>query len=100
MGDKMGAPFDGVYKVDLLKPEANGQPHYIQQDGDAVTHLYLGKKHGKSCWVVDESLSPDETSGCAFVEVVSGTALPYGEAVWQCFDGSGHVARSILIRCA
>merc|ERR1712118_469140 len=35
---------DGLYKVDLLVPEANGQAHYSRQDGG---HLYLGVKNWK-----------------------------------------------------
>lgn len=85
---------DGVYQLDLLRPEANGQPHYSRHQGG---HLALGVKHGRSAWVIDESFSADEASGQAFIAASGECHLPLGQSSWQCFDGSRHVGRIVSI---
>lgn len=86
---------DTTFQVDMLKPEVNGEPHYMNTDG---MHLYLGMKHSRKAWCVDEVLSPDETCGMAFIEVDGDSLkLPQGEGAWQCFNGSMHEPKMLLV---
>jgi ribA/ribD-fused uncharacterized protein len=86
---------DGLYNVDLLVPEANGQAHYSRQEGG---HLYLGVKNGKSAWVLDEAFCPDEATGTAYITSFQGGCLPQGQFTWQCFDEARHVDRVVTIQ--
>jgi len=81
---------DGIFRVDKLTPEVNGQPHYRSSAGG---HLNLGIKHGRSAWCLDEVCSPSEVTGAAFLPVASGASadLPLGSRSWNCFDGKVHV---------
>jgi len=62
-------------------------------------HIYLGLKHGKRAWVIDECFAADETSGQAFILAINGTALPEGKHEWQYFDEttSRHVNRELVL---
>jgi ribA/ribD-fused uncharacterized protein len=85
-----------VLKLDLIKPEINGQPHWVS---DAGLHLYLGKKRSQVAWVLDECCMETEATGHAFLTVLEDTALPCGAHVWQCWDESSnrHVAKQLVI---
>jgi ribA/ribD-fused uncharacterized protein len=89
-----GEDVDGVYQVDMLAPEANGQPHYVSKEG---RHLYLGQKRGEQSWVIDEFYDPCENHGTAYVEASEGSAVPFGAHLWQVFDGSRHAGCTITI---
>lgn len=89
----------GPFRVDLLVPEANGQPHYVNAGGG---HLYLGAKGGRRAWCLDEVFSPKEACGQAFLELPeSGDGqLPAGERTWQYFDEAQgrHFGRLLAVR--
>lgn len=89
-----GEDLDGEYNIDLLVPEVNGYPHFFNRRGG---HLYLGLKHGGCAWVLDESFSPGEATGAAFIPVKGEIKLPLGQLNWQWFDGRRHVDRSFSI---
>mmetsp|Transcript_63011 Transcript_63011/g.119861 ORF Transcript_63011/g.119861 Transcript_63011/m.119861 type:complete len:374 (-) Transcript_63011:148-1269(-) len=85
-----------VFRVDPINPEANGQPHYVNEDGG---HLFLGTKRGTYAWVLDEYFSPTEASGCAFILVKDDHSLPEGVHKWQCFDTKTgrHCSRALVL---
>merc|ERR1712232_9097 len=77
-----------VLYCDMLQPEINGKPHWV--DGKGL-HLYLGKKHGRCAWVLDEFCSAGEASGEAFFEVgFEATDIPEGTRPWLVWDESAH----------
>lgn len=86
---------DGVYRLDLLAPEANGCQHYSNRQGG---HLCLGVKQGVHAWVLDVCYSPQEATGAAFIVVKGDTTLPLGQQTWQCFDGRRHVDRTVSLQ--
>lgn len=92
-----GSELDGVYKLDLLQPEANGVQHFSNH---GVGHLCLGSKHGRSAWVLDQVFSPQEASGQAFIPAQPDAALPVGQLLWQCFDDAlgRHVEQMVSIQ--
>eukprot|EP00929_Paragymnodinium_shiwhaense_P013466 TRINITY_DN121306_c0_g1_i1.p1 TRINITY_DN121306_c0_g1~~TRINITY_DN121306_c0_g1_i1.p1 ORF type:complete len:320 (+),score=52.63 TRINITY_DN121306_c0_g1_i1:92-961(+) len=87
---------DTEFKADMLTPEVNGQPHYMNKEG---WHLYLGSKHGNRAWCIDEVLSPGEVSGTSFVKLSddSDGRLPRGKTEWQCFTGSRHEPKQLMV---
>jgi hypothetical protein len=87
---------ENSFNIDPLQPQANGQPHYISSSG---AHIYLGLKHGKIAWVIDEFFAADETVGQAFILVNVNRILPEGKHVWQYFDDakSQHVSRELVV---
>jgi len=92
-----GSELDGVYKLDLLQPEANGVQHFSNH---GAGHLCLGSKHGRSAWVLDQVFSPSEASGQAFIPAQPDAALPVGQLLWQCFDDNlgRHVEQMVSIQ--
>jgi predicted NAD-dependent protein-ADP-ribosyltransferase YbiA (DUF1768 family) len=83
--DKYNPILGGLYKVDCLEPEVNGQPHYVNDNG---SHLYLGAKGPRKAWVLDEFYDPREAVGTAYIPVadIGSDELPSGEHPWNCFD--------------
>jgi hypothetical protein len=90
-----GDEFDGTYHVDLMVPEVNGCPHFINCEKG---HLCLGIKNERRAWVLDECLSPDEASGGAFLPVHGESTIPIGELLWQVFDGVRHIERIVSVQ--
>lgn len=89
-----------LFTWDAMKPEVNGEEHYVSQNG---WHLYLGKKNGITAWVVDEACSPNEATGFAYKEAnVTNTNLPTGNQQWQVWDHSlsRHVPTELVLRDA
>lgn len=83
------------FRRDPVKPEINGQPHYINSRG----HVYLGTKKGKHAWCIDTELSANEVSGQAFLLVDGNFSFPKGKRSWQWFDEAvcKHVSRDLMI---
>jgi ribA/ribD-fused uncharacterized protein len=90
------ASTEEVLNLDLIRPEINGQPHWVSNAG---WHLYLGKKRGQFAWVLDECCMETEATGHAYRPVLEDLALPYGAQVWQYWDESSnrHVAKQLVI---
>lgn len=84
-----------VLYCDMLQPEINGKPHWVDEKG---LHLYLGKKHGRCAWVLDECCTEYEASGEAFFEVgPEATDVPQGIRAWLVWDESArrHVPQQL-----
>jgi len=90
-----GKELDGVYQLDQLSPEVNGQPHYVNGDN----HLMLGSKRGDHAWVLDSCFSPNEATGAAYLAVQGQADLPLGGSqTWKWFDGRMHLDRTFTIQ--
>jgi len=85
---------DGLYTVDLLEPEANGQVHYSCK---TAGHLFVGVKNGRRAWVLDDSFEPFESTGAAFMEALPDSSIPFGKHMWQCYDGKSFAQRAVEI---
>jgi len=88
-----GKDLDGLYRIDLLAPEHNGQSHYCRREGG---HLYLGVKNGRSAWVLDEVCSPSEATGEAFLSATAEGSLPLGQLAWQGYDDEARLVERIV----
>eukprot|EP01052_Picozoa_sp_SAG31_P039009 SAG31_NODE_5321_length_2612_cov_2.787505_3_plen_304_part_00 len=80
----------GIFTIDTEEPVANGRPHYSTAEGG---HLYRGTCDTK--WILNGIFSPDKPASC--IEIVSPGAVPVGEAVWQYYDGSKYVDRTLTV---
>jgi len=84
----LSAKIATTFFVDCLKPQVNGQPHFMNDDGK---HMYLGKKGDKCAWVVDQFCDADEVAGEAFMLTSKESSdLPRGKRLWQLWDDSLH----------
>eukprot|EP00928_Gymnodinium_smaydae_P033868 TRINITY_DN2413_c0_g1_i1.p1 TRINITY_DN2413_c0_g1~~TRINITY_DN2413_c0_g1_i1.p1 ORF type:complete len:323 (+),score=52.51 TRINITY_DN2413_c0_g1_i1:54-971(+) len=86
-----------TFRPDLRNPVVNGEPHYFNEGG----HLYLGKKHGKYAWVLDEVVDANEVTGTAYLPVEQGrTSLDLlGKAcAWSVFMGRAHLGVELIVK--
>lgn len=90
-----GKDLDGIYRVDQLCPEVNGQAHYVNDEN----HVILGSKRGAHAWVLDSCFSPNEVTGAAYLAIHGQGELPLGsDTTWKWFDGQRHVDRILTIQ--
>jgi FK506-binding protein 1 len=79
------ARYTGVFVIDADVSVANGQPHYVNQNG---MHLYV--KDG--WWVLKDIFTPDENSSiarCRSTNAETGPGLQSGRPTWEWWKDGG-----------
>ena len=81
----------GVFTRDAAAPEANGRPHWSTAEGG---HLYYSTA-GKWFLKDDGEFTPDKPNCIA--SFATAGVVPTGEAVWEYYDGSAWVERTLTV---
>lgn len=122
-GDLAGGEFAEVVSswqtsewfIDPLEPLVNDHPHLLTStESGTKGHLYCGKRHGVSKWIISESFDPGEIGGELTMTMPSSqqwqnrededdeaagsslSSLPIGTFSWDCYTG-GALAVTVYV---